>query len=172
MKQFIITLLIVAGVMFAADVPIRQTTGDFQGTAVSGDITITAGGVTAIGSGKVTNAMLATSALAVATKETATSYTVGTTDPKELYGGVIYVNGAATITAPATAAGASFTVITIGAVAVSVDVNGADTTYLNGTALSAGDKITNTSTTGDMAVFTYKPTGGWYATAPGWTDGN
>jgi hypothetical protein len=86
---------------------------------------------------------------------------------------VIYVTGAATITAPAVVAGASFTVITIGAVAVSVDVNAADLTYLNGTALADGDKITNASTTGDIAVFTYFDATGWYATTnTGWTDTN
>lgn len=110
---------------------------------------------------------------AIVTKNTAASYTIGTTDPRELYGGVIYVTGAATITVPAVAAGASFTVITIGAVAVSVDPNAADLIYLNGTALADGDKITNASTTGDMAVFTYYDSTGWVAqTNTGWTDGN
>jgi hypothetical protein len=107
-----------------------------------------------------------------AVKVTAASYTAGTTDPKELYGGVIYVTGAATITLPAVAVGASVTVITIGAVAVSVDPNAADLIYLDGTALSDGDKITNTSTAGDMAVLTYYDGTGWYAATDGWTDGN
>ncbi len=115
----------------------------------------------------------AKSPLALVTKNTAASYTVGTTNANEFYGGVIYVTGAATITIPAVAAGASFTVITIGAVAVSVDPNAADLIYLNGTALADGDKITNASTTGDMAVFTYYDGTGWVAmTNTGWTDGN
>lgn len=100
------------------------------------------------------------------------NYTLGTDNANELYGGVIYVSGAATITVPAVATGASFTVITIGAVAVSVDVNAADRTVLDGTALSDGDQITNTSTAGDIAVFTHESASGWYAATNGWTDGN
>lgn len=105
------------------------------------------------------------------TKSTATNYTIGTTNANELYGGVIYVTGAATITIPAVAAGANFTVITVGAVAVSVDPNASDLIYLDGTALDDGDKATNTSTTGDIIVFTYYDATGWFATSNGWTDG-
>jgi hypothetical protein len=114
----------------------------------------------------------AKAAKAIVTKHTSTNYTVGTTDANELYGGVIYVGGACTITIPAVAAGASFTVITIGAVAVSVDPNASDLIVLDGTALSDGDKVTNTSTTGDIAVFTYYDGTGWYCTSNNWTDGN
>ena len=115
--------------------------------------------------------MDAKAAKAITTKSTASSYTIGTTDANELYGGVIYVTGAATLTIPAVASGASFTVITIGAVAVSVDPNASDLIYLDGTALDDGDKITNTSTAGDIAVFTYLDGTGWYAATNTWTDG-
>jgi hypothetical protein len=114
----------------------------------------------------------ATVAVRPPSKVTAASYTVGTTDANELYGGTIYVTGAATITIPAVAAGASFTVVTIGAVAVSVDPNAADLIYLDGVALADGDKITNLSTAGDIAVFTYYDATGWYAATNGWTDTN
>lgn len=107
----------------------------------------------------------------VPVKSTATSYTVGTTDAREAYGGVITVTGAATITAPAAAAGMSFTVITHGAIAVSVDVNAADLMWLDGVALDDGDKATNTSTTGDIIVFTYFDSTGWNAVSNAWTDG-
>jgi len=89
----------------------------------------------------------------------------------QCYGGVIYVTGAATITLPAVADGASVTVITIGAVAVSVDPNASDKLWLDGTALDDGDKATNTSTTGDIIVLTYYSADGWYATSNSWTDG-
>lgn len=105
------------------------------------------------------------------TKQTATSYTSGTTNALENYGGVIYVTGAATITLPAVADGMSVTIITIGAVAVSVDPNAADLIYLDGTALDDGDKITNLSTAGDIAVLTYYDATGWHAVTNGWTDG-
>lgn len=109
---------------------------------------------------------------AVPVKVTASNYTVGTTDPNELYGGVIYVTAAATLTLPAVVSGASFTVITVGAFAVSVDPNAADLIVLDGTALSDGDKITNLSHTGDVAVLTYYDATGWYASTNGWIDGN
>lgn len=100
------------------------------------------------------------------------SYTVGTTNPLECYGGVIYVSGAATIVAPTVTAGMAFTVITVGNVAVSVDPNAADLIRLDGVALSDGDKITNLSTSGDIATITYYDATGWYAATNGWTDGN
>ncbi len=110
--------------------------------------------------------------LRVTTKITGSSYTIGTTSGNELYGGVIYVTGSATLTIPAVASGASFTVITMGAVAVSVDPNAADLIYLDGVALADGDKITNLSTAGDIAVFTYFDSTGWVAITNNWVDGN
>lgn len=108
----------------------------------------------------------------ITVKTTATNYTIGTTSALELYGGVIYVTGACTLTIPAVVAGQSFTVVTVGAVAVSVDPNASDLIVLDGTALADGDKITNLSTAGDVAVFTYYDATGWAAVTNGWTDGN
>lgn len=90
---------------------------------------------------------------------------------EECQGYIVYVTGAATITLPAVAAGMSVTIITIGAVAVSVDPNASDKIWLDGTALDDGDKITNTSTAGDIAVLTYYSADGWYAATNSWTDG-
>ena len=89
----------------------------------------------------------------------------------ECYGKVHYVSSAATLTLPAIADGMHLTVITIGAVAVSVDCNASDKIYLDGTALDDGDKITNTSTAGDIAVLTYYSADGWHASTNTWTDG-
>jgi len=94
-----------------------------------------------------------------------------------MYGGVFYVTEAQTITLPAIATGMSATFITVGAVAVSIDVNASDLMYLDGTALADGDRATNTSTTGDIIVFTYFSGVGWYAASGSndgdlWTDGN
>jgi hypothetical protein len=106
------------------------------------------------------------------TKITDVNYIVGTDNDKELQGGVIYVTGEATITLPPVSEGASFTIITIGDLAVSVDPNAADLIYLNGVIQADGEKISNDSTTGDMAVFTYYNATGWVAmTSPGWTNG-
>jgi len=89
----------------------------------------------------------------------------------ECYGKVHYVSSAATLTLPAIADGMHLTVITIGAVAVSVDCNASDKIYLDGTALDDGDKITNASTAGDIAVLTYYSADGWHASTNTWTDG-
>jgi len=101
-------------------------------------------------------------------------YTLGTTSSKEAYNGIVYCTGAGTLTLPAVAAGMSFTVITIGAnqVVVQPDEGGtADTITLDGTDTSAGDTITNTSTTGDMMVCSYYKADFWYC-ASGSNDGD
>jgi hypothetical protein len=97
--------------------------------------------------------------------------TTDTLAANECYGAVYYVTGAATITLPAVQNGMSLTIVTIGAVAVSVDPNASDLIYLDGTALDDGDKITNLSTAGDIVVLTYYNTTGWNASSNGWTDG-
>lgn len=89
----------------------------------------------------------------------------------QCYGSTIYVTGAATITLPPVADGMSVRVVTIGAVAVSVDPDAADLIRLEGAALDDGDKITNASTSGDEAILTYYSADGWYASTNGWTDG-
>jgi len=90
---------------------------------------------------------------------------------QEAFGTVLYCDSAATITLPAIPTGGSISVVTIGAVAISVDPNANDYIILDGTVLDNGDKITNTSTTGDIAVLTYFSADGWYATTDSWTDG-
>jgi len=122
--------------------------------------------------GSLTASKVAGSKVATASK--AADYTIGTDSADEVYGGTVYVSGAATITAPVVAAGMNFTVVTIGAVAVSLDVNAADRMYLNGTALADGDKATNNSTTGDTLQCQYESADGWYcrSVAGTWIDGN
>lgn len=82
-----------------------------------------------------------------------------------------YVNAAATLTMLAVDDQTNFNVKTIGAVAVSVDPNASDLIYLDGTALDDGDKITNSSTAGDIAAIQYYNSTGVYAATNGWTDG-
>lgn len=89
----------------------------------------------------------------------------------EVAGSIIYVTGAATITLPPVTAGASVTILTIGNVAVSVKPDAADLIVLDGVALVDGNKATNTSTAGDIAVLTYYDATGWYAATNSWTDG-
>ena len=106
---------------------------------------------------------------AVYTEKHTTSHTISAA---ECYGGIHYVGSAATITLPAVADGMHVTVITTAAVAVSVDPNASDKIYLDGTALDDGDKITNSSTAGDVVMLAYYDATGWYAVTDGnWTDG-
>ncbi len=89
----------------------------------------------------------------------------------ECKGGTVYVTGASTMTLPAIFDGASVTVHTVGAIAVSVDTNASDKMVLDGTTLDDGDKATNTSTAGDTAVCKYYSADGWYCSTNAWTDG-
>lgn len=113
--------------------------------------------------------------ISVITNIKSANYTIGTDDPKESYGGVIYVTGACTITAEAVATGMSWTLITVGAFAVSQDVNASDKMCLDGVWLDDADKATNTSTTGDSIVCTYYSADGIYCMSGSpdgdhWTD--
>lgn len=105
------------------------------------------------------------------TKVASSNYTIGTDNALELYGGMIYATAAITLTIPAVTAGMSFTVQTIGAVAVSVDPNASDLLVRDGTAQADGEKVTNLSTAGDIAVFTYYDATGWAVATNGWTNG-
>jgi hypothetical protein len=96
---------------------------------------------------------------------TTADYVVGTEDPREAYGGVIYVTEAAKVIAPTKVDGMNFTVVTVGNVAVAVDVVDDAKIYLDGTLLAANKGAVNTSTNGDIANFTSYPGTGddaWY----------
>jgi len=99
------------------------------------------------------------------------NYTIGTDTTEEMYGGYFRVTSAATITAPAVLDGMHFTIKTIGAIAVSADVNASDLQVLDGVVLDDGDKATNTSTAGDVITFVSLDDGtGWDSTSNSWTD--
>ena len=127
--------------------------------------------------GSIDRVHLASDAARVTTNSKSANYTIGTDDAKECYGGVIYVTSTCDITACDNLAdGMSFSVITIGATQVDVDVQSDDRMYLDGTALDDGDKASNTSTTGDSIVCTYESAAGWYCMSgspdgDNWTDG-
>jgi len=104
----------------------------------------------------------------------------GTMTATQANGFIWYATGAGTITLPPVVAGMSFTVITIGAVAVVLqpdETGTADTITLDGTDTSAGDTVTNTSTTGDIIVCSYYKADFWYCASGSndgdpWTDTN
>ena len=102
---------------------------------------------------------------------TATYATDQTLTVAQCKGYIIYVTGAATVTLPARFAGMNVSIITIGAVEVSIDPNASDLIVLDGIALDDGDKITNLSTAGDIAVITDYGADGFYASTNSWTDG-
>lgn len=125
--------------------------------------------------GSLTASKVAGSAFASASKTT--TYTIGTDSADEAYGGTVYVTSATTITAPSVTAGMNFAVVTIGNIAVSLDVNASDKMILDGVTLADGDKATNSSKAGDTIVCQYYSADGWYcwsSTVLGghWTDGN
>lgn len=125
--------------------------------------------------GSLTASKVAGSAATTASKST--TYTIGTDSVNESYGGTVYVTSATTVTAPAVVSGMNFSVVTIGDVAVSLDVNAADKMILDGVTLADGDKATNSSKAGDTITCQYYSADGWYCwsgTVLGghWTDGN
>lgn len=106
-------------------------------------------------------------------KSTATTYTIGTTNPLELKGGYIIVTAATTITVPTTiTTGMNWSVKANVADAVVVNPDDTHTITLDGVALSAGDSITSTSTLGDLAVFVVTSSTTIDVTTNGWTDTN
>jgi hypothetical protein len=113
----------------------------------------------------------------VITNSKSANYIIGTDNAAECYGGIIYVTSTCDITAcDNLAAGMNFTVITIGATQVDVDVQADDLMNLDGTPLNDGDKAVNTSTAGDIISCYYYDATGWYCISGGtdgdrWTDG-
>lgn len=110
--------------------------------------------------------------ITTATAVKSSAYTAGTDDPREVYGGVIYVTGAATITLPAVAAGMSVTIIANGANAVTVDPNASDLIIRDGTSQADGVTIVSPGATGDIVTLTYYSADGWFATSNTWTQGS
>jgi len=133
------------------------------------------GGQIKVVEGDTEHHILSTAKVSTASK--AADYTIGTDAPSESYGGTIYVTSAAIITAPAVVAGMNFSVVTIGDIAVSLDLNAADKMVLDGVTLADGDKATNSSKSGDTITCQYYSADGfycWSGTVLGghWTDGN
>ena len=83
--------------------------------------------------------------------------------PWQAYNSIVEVMAAATVTLPpvASSAGANLLVYTYGAYAVKVAPNASEVIVLNGTALTGGYVLTNTSTGGDMVALFCDGTS-WY----------
>jgi len=88
----------------------------------------------------------------------------------ELYGGTFIANGTGTINLPAVAVGMNFTVITLGAIAVTINPDDANQILADGVLLDNGDALLNGSTAGDIAVCQYLTAGDLLCTTNGWTD--
>jgi hypothetical protein len=191
-KSFLIGFLIgiaLVGVAWAVDTKLSALTELAEAPAEADELYINDGGtskkITALNLMKALQSALTSYEIhydniptryKVVTKTTSLAYTIGTTNAYESYGGIVYVTGAATITAPAIADGMNFTVITVGAYAVSLDVNAADRMILDGTALIDGNRATNPSTTGSSITCAYESSSGWYCGSGSnngtlWTDG-
>jgi hypothetical protein len=139
----------------------------FNTTATT--VNVFGGASTAINMGHAsgTNTVLGTTKtqLFMTTKSQTGTYTVGTTDVREPWGGVVYATNAGVITLPLATAGMSVTVIADAAVVVTVDGNSASTVMrLNGVNLTAGFAVKSAAAIGELAVFTYHSANTWYVT--------
>ena len=126
---------------------------------------------------KVVDLIAGSARLPVSTTSKAAIYTIGTDSSDEAYGGTVYVTTATAITAPAVVVGMNFSVVTIGDIAVSLDLNAVDKMILDGVTLADGDQATNSSKSGDTITCQYYSADGfycWSGTVLGghWTDGN
>ena len=64
----------------------------------------------------------------------------------------------------------NFTIITLGAIAVTINPDDANQILADGVMLDNGDALLNGSTAGDIAVCQYYQAGDWVCTTNGWTD--
>jgi hypothetical protein len=151
-------------------VPASDPTGITGADAITNIVSLTQAEYDAIGSPSATTYYIITDAVDAVFNEThATSHTLSAA---ECYGAFYTITSAATLTLPAGANGMSLTVTTRGATAGSVKAGASDFIYLDGVALDEGDKITNSSTSGDTAVLFCNSAGNWTAITDGnWTDG-
>lgn len=105
-------------------------------------------------------------------KQSTSSYSANQTlTVEECHGFVVYATANATLTLPPVTNGMNVVVITIGNVTASISPDAGDRIWLDGIELDDGDKITNLSTAGDIAVMTYYSADGWHASTNSWTDG-
>lgn len=112
------------------------------------------------------------SSAGVTTKTVTGDYLIGTTDPMEAYGGLIYVTASCNVTSPPAASGMHYTIKTMGAVSVTNIPSTGDTFWLDGAALDANDKITGDGESGAVIAFTYFTTDTFDTTSStNWSDG-
>ena len=89
-----------------------------------------------------------------------------------VYGGTYIGTGATTANLPAVAVNMSFSVKVRGAYAVTLEPDGTDNIWLNGTSCTDGVNIVSSGTTGDIAVFQYSAAGDWDVDAFGFECGS
>lgn len=87
-----------------------------------------------------------------------------------LYGGTYIVTTTGTAVLPSPVEGMNFTIITAGAIAVTVIPDTGDDIILMGAQLDANHGALNGSTAGDIIVMQYFDATGWLATSNSWTE--
>lgn len=97
--------------------------------------------------------------------------TTGDISVAEASGAFVKVTAAITLTLPAGVAGYNLIVYSSGANAVSVKPATGEVIVLNGTALTANNKVTSTSTAGDMVTLIHDGTNWIVLGSSTWTDG-
>ena len=155
----------------AVKVASTPTFGGLTVTGLSGMVLASTGTLGAATAG--TDYLAPTTPEVIVTKNA--SYTLGTDASKENYGGLVYLTAAATLTLPSAVSGMNGCVMSTGTFSISVDVNIADHWVLNGTALTAGNKVTSTGVTGDTLCWSCGAANTWYilpGTNVNWIDGS
>lgn len=89
-----------------------------------------------------------------------------------MYGGTWIANADGTGNLPAAAPGMYFTVKARGAVTPTLEPNGSEEIFLNGTSCTAGVNIAGSGTAGDEAVCQYSASGDWDCDAVGFSCGS
>ena len=165
---------------------IRTTTDYYTVTSAatvntSGTLSIPSG--QAIELGAASDTTIARSAAGVITVEGARVVTAAdpvidadgaTLTAANCYGTIYYVTGTSTFNLPAVSTGTasmSVTFIVVGAYTATINPHDGDLIIRDGTAQADGVDIDSTGTTGDIAVFTYYDSTGWYCSSNSWVAG-
>jgi len=134
---------------------IFPASGDDIGNGTNSSIVVAAGGMAVISGTAANTAVSSVSFDGLVVVSISSAYTLGTNDPMELKGAVVYVTSTATLTLPAITTGSQTwcTVIPVGTAVATIDPNASDGIRLNGgTADTDGDSISSSGTAGDMAT--------------------
>jgi len=134
---------------------IFPASGDNIGEGTNAAIKVQAGGIAVIAGTAANAGVSSVSFDGLVIVSIAAAYTLGTNDPMELKGAIVYVTTSATLTLPAISGGQVWcTVIPVGTAVATIDPDASDGIFLDGasSALADGTAIVSSGTAGDMAT--------------------